>query len=39
MVSEASNRRRTRASGRIGAGGASLNLESFSGNVDLRIGR
>ncbi len=39
MVSEASNRRRTRASGRIGEGGASLNLESFSGNVDVRVGR
>lgn len=39
MASEASNRRRTRASGRIGDGGASLNLESFSGNVDVRVGR
>lgn len=33
-----SNRRRNRTSGRLGTGGASLNLESFSGSVEVRVG-
>lgn len=37
-TSESSSRRRNRSSGRIGAGGAALNLESFSGSVEVRVG-
>lgn len=35
---ESSNRRRTRMTGRVGAGGGRLHLESFSGNVEVRFG-
>lgn len=38
-LSEVSMRRNSRASARIGDGGASLSLESFSGDVEVRVGR
>ncbi len=38
-VTEGSTRRRSRSSGRIGGGGATLTLESFSGDVEVRVGR
>jgi len=38
-TAETTNRRRNRVTGRIGAGGATLWVESFSGNVDVRVGR
>lgn len=37
-VAAESNRRRNRSSGRLGDGGATLNLESFSGSVEVRVG-
>ena len=37
-ISTESNRRRNRISGRLGSGGATLNLESFSGSVEVRVG-
>lgn len=37
-ASESTNRRRSRVTGRIGSGGATLWVESFSGNVDVRVG-
>ena len=37
-VTAESNRRRNKSSGRLGAGGATLNLESFSGSVEVRVG-
>jgi len=38
-AAEGTSRRRSRSSGRIGTGGATLTLESFSGNVEVRVGR
>ena len=37
-VTTESNRRRNRMSGKLGVGGATLNLESFSGSVEVRVG-
>lgn len=37
-ITTESNRRRNRMSGRLGSGGATLNLESFSGGVEVRVG-
>ena len=36
-TSESANRRRSRYSGKLGGGGADLNLESFSGRVEVRF--
>lgn len=37
-IATESNRRRNRMSGTLGSGGAALNLESFSGSVEVRVG-